>query len=54
MLRNARSILKYPAGKRLENPIQHDWLENIKSRYFMQVFLWTKPQTFRRFNSRAL
>jgi superfamily I DNA/RNA helicase len=27
------------AGKRLENPTQHDWPENIKSRYFMQVFV---------------
>jgi UvrD-like helicase C-terminal domain len=39
MLRNARWLLQYPAGKRLESATQHDWLENIKGRYLMQVFV---------------
>jgi hypothetical protein len=39
MLRNARRIVQYPDGKRLELSTQHDWLENIKSRYLMQVFV---------------
>jgi hypothetical protein len=39
MLRNARSILQYAPGRRLENATQHDWLESIKSRYLMQVFV---------------
>ena len=39
MLRNARSLLQYGAGKRLESATQHDWLESIKSRYLMQVFV---------------
>jgi hypothetical protein len=39
MLRNARALLQYPAGRRLENATQHDWLENIKSRYLTQVFV---------------
>jgi hypothetical protein len=39
MLRNARCIVQYPDGRRMENITQHDWLENIKSRYLMQVFV---------------
>ena len=39
MLRNARRIVQYPDGRRLELSTQHDWLENIKSRYLMQVFV---------------
>ena len=39
MLRNARRVLQYPDGSRLELTTQHDWLENIKSRYLMQVFV---------------
>ncbi len=39
MLRNARRIAQYPDGKRLELTTQHDWLENIKSHYLMQVFV---------------
>lgn len=39
MLRNARRIVAYPDGRRMENITQHDWLENIKSRYLMQVFV---------------
>lgn len=39
MLRNARRIVQYPDGRRLESSTQHDWLENIKSRYLMQVFV---------------
>jgi UvrD-like helicase C-terminal domain len=39
MLRNARRIVQYPDGRRIENITQHDWLENIKSRYLMQVFV---------------
>jgi hypothetical protein len=38
-LRNARRIIQYPDGRRMENVTQHDWLENIKSRYLMQVFV---------------
>jgi hypothetical protein len=38
MLRNARSILQY-AGRRLENVTPHDWMESIKNRYLMQVFV---------------
>lgn len=39
MLRNARRIVQYPDGRRVENITPHDWLENIKSRYLMQVFV---------------
>lgn len=39
MLRNARSLLQYGNGQRLETSTQHDWLENIKSRYLVQVFV---------------
>lgn len=39
MLRNARRLVQYPDGKRLEQSTQYDWLENIKSRYLMQVFV---------------
>jgi hypothetical protein len=39
MLRNARRVVQSPDGKRLESTTQHDWLENIKSRYLMQVFV---------------
>lgn len=39
MLRNARRLVQYPDGKRLELSTQHDWLESIKSRYLMQVFV---------------
>lgn len=39
MLRNARQVVQYPDGRRLESTTQHDWLENIKSRYLMQVFV---------------
>jgi hypothetical protein len=39
MLRNARRIVQYPDGRRIENITQHDWLEKIKSRYLMQVFV---------------
>jgi hypothetical protein len=39
MLRNARRIIQYPDGRRLELTTQNDWLENIKSRYLMQVFV---------------
>ena len=39
MLRNARLIVEYPDGRRLEHASQHDWFENIKSRYLMQVFV---------------
>ncbi len=39
MLRNARRILVSPGAERLEVTTQHDWLEAIKSRYLMQVFV---------------
>lgn len=39
MLRHARALLQYSPGRRLENVTPQDWLENIKSRYFMQVFV---------------
>jgi hypothetical protein len=39
MLRNARCIVQYPDGRRMETTTQHDWLESIKSRYLMQVFV---------------
>lgn len=39
MLRNARRIMQYPDGRRLESPSQTDWLENIRSRYLIQVFV---------------
>ena len=39
MLRNARRIIQYIDGKRLELTTQYDWLESIKSRYLMQVFV---------------
>src|SRR5205807_5515949 len=34
-----RRVVQYPDGSRLELTTQHDWLENIKSRYLMQVFV---------------
>jgi hypothetical protein len=39
MLRNARRIAQYPDGRRIENVTPHDWLENIKGHYLMQVFV---------------
>lgn len=39
MLRNARRIAQYPDGRRIENITPHDWLENIKGHYLMQVFV---------------
>jgi UvrD-like helicase C-terminal domain len=39
MLRNARQIIRAPGTERLELTTHHDWLENIKSRYLMQVFV---------------
>jgi hypothetical protein len=39
MLRNARRIVQHPDGRRLESTTRHDWLENVKSRYLMQVFV---------------
>jgi superfamily I DNA/RNA helicase len=39
MLRNARRIVQYPDGRRMETATQHDWLENIKGRYLIQVFV---------------
>jgi superfamily I DNA/RNA helicase len=39
MLRHARDLLQYSPGRRLENVTPQDWLENIKNRYFMQVFV---------------
>jgi hypothetical protein len=39
MLRNGRSVAEFPDGRRLELTTQHDWMENIKSRYLMQVFV---------------
>ncbi|MGQ9823217.1 MAG: hypothetical protein ACUVQK_15275 [Thermogutta sp.] len=39
MLRNARALLQFFDGRRLENVTPQDWLESIKSRYFMQVFV---------------
>jgi len=39
MLRNARRIVQSPDGRRLETTTQHEWLENIKSRYLIQVFV---------------
>jgi hypothetical protein len=39
MLRHARALLQYSPGRRLENVTPQDWLEQIKNRYFMQVFV---------------
>ena len=39
MLRNARRLLEYGSGYRIQNRTGHDWLEDIKSRYLMQVFI---------------
>ncbi|MEX1205675.1 MAG: ATP-binding domain-containing protein [Dongiaceae bacterium] len=39
MLRNARRVLQHPDGRRIETNTQQDWLENIKGRYLMQVFV---------------
>lgn len=39
MLRNTRGVLQFSAARRLDNVTQHDWLEKIKSRYLMQVFV---------------
>ncbi len=39
MLQNARRIVQYPDGGRLDLTGEHDWLENIKSRYLVQVFV---------------
>jgi hypothetical protein len=38
MLRNARRLCQYD-GRRLVVATPHDWLESIKSRYLMQVFV---------------
>ena len=38
MLRHARRLCEYDR-KRLRSATQHDWLETIKSRYLMQVFV---------------
>jgi UvrD-like helicase C-terminal domain len=39
MLRHARRVVDYPDGSRLELTTPHDWLENIKNLYLMQVFV---------------
>jgi hypothetical protein len=39
MLRNARTLLQYSARRRMESVTSQDWLESIKNRYFMQVFV---------------
>ena len=39
MLRNARRLLTYGNSQRLLNSTNHEWLESIKSRYLMQVFV---------------
>jgi hypothetical protein len=39
MLRNTRRLIGSPGGERLDVVTQHDWLERIKSRYLMQVFV---------------
>lgn len=39
MLRNARRIIQHAHGNRLEVATRHEWLENIESRYLMQVFV---------------
>ena len=38
MLRNARRLLQYDI-RRLDAPTPHDWLETIKGRYLLQVFV---------------
>lgn len=38
MLRNTRRLLQYDK-RRLDSDTAHDWLETIKSRYLMQVFV---------------
>jgi DNA helicase IV len=39
MLRNARKLLTYNNSQKLLNSTNHEWLESIKSRYLMQVFV---------------
>lgn len=39
ILRNARRLLQHGDGSRLKLPTAHDWLESIKSRYLIQVFV---------------
>lgn len=39
MLRNTRAMLQQAPARLLERVTQHDWLEIIKSRYLMQVFV---------------
>ena len=39
MLRNARRVLQASGGRNLDVPAGHGWLETIKSRYLMQVFV---------------
>jgi hypothetical protein len=39
MLRNVRRILGQGDGHRLEIVTRHDWLESVKQRYLMQVFV---------------
>jgi hypothetical protein len=39
MLRNTRRIIGSPGDERLDVVTQHDWLERIKSRFLMQVFV---------------
>jgi hypothetical protein len=39
MLRNARYLLQPRPGERIESFTSPDWLESIKSRYLMQVFV---------------
>ena len=47
MLRNARRLLEYGSGYRIQNRTGHDWLEDIKSRYLMlQVFIDEATKAF--------
>jgi hypothetical protein len=39
MLRNARQLLTYNNALHLRNATDYDWLESIKNRYLMQVFV---------------
>jgi UvrD-like helicase C-terminal domain len=39
MLRNARRIIQYSEGRRLQFTGQYDWLENIRGRHLTQVFV---------------
>ena len=39
MLRNARRIIQYVEGRRLQLTGQYDWLESIRDRYLTQVFV---------------